>query len=277
MAVQRRYKAGVHKNYDETYKNAIIGSHILNSGDKVVNSFTLIVEKRNIEEQLYLLLGDENGYLINKENQEVPAELTYWKRKIQDAEDVFSALNQDRINRGEMALNEMPHDLLKNKLFAEAYFDVSEKEVEHLKKQMKRYEAAETEERKGKLLNGGPRGSGQLKMGILAVLDGQLVKVVDEVLYIVDEASPYNGMRVVDYRSLVSKPWLQAKELMLNEKRSLGQRLHSEFRYSDLESEWAEYANALIKQKGWEDLFCDVMKGKPLMPKVPKDIKLLKK
>jgi len=57
------------------------------------------------------------------------------------------------------------------------------------------------------MLSRGPIGVGEMRNGILILMDGQAVEKVDGVMVITSEKSPYRGMAVHAYLEFVVKPW----------------------------------------------------------------------
>jgi hypothetical protein len=82
--------------------------------------------------------------------------------------------------------------------------DVAMEELDLVDERLKAIAAAEQRISDKACLEYGPLGIGRLNNGVLAVIDGQNVVVDDEgVLRIVDGRSPYNGMRIEDYKQHV--------------------------------------------------------------------------
>lgn len=116
----------------------------------------------------------------------------------------FENLKVTARREGKTEPAEMPRQLLDEKLRLEAQIDVISERVAEFKQEMAKFEAQEQAEQDAKILQYGPIGSGKLRDGILAEIDGQSIKVSRSGTLVINcPQSPYHKMKVEDYRSHV--------------------------------------------------------------------------
>jgi len=241
---QRRYKIGKHPEYDRFYDKLTMRSPILNqdarnrsidySGYDFSNKSDLLKIKR--------LLTQKHE---NRDRQLVPGKIPGLEKQLEEVEQSFKNLRQRLINEGKSPANNMPKDMQDKKYETEARFDVAKAELELIDKQLKAVKKVEDAKHKEEVLKFGCQGSSKLSNGIIAEVDFQRVKLVDDVPTIVDEFSPYNGMRTADYFSHVVAPWNKLRK-ELPDRLKLAKRLRSEgVKDFNLEEEY----NKRIKDK----------------------------
>jgi len=123
---------------------------------------------------------------------------------------------------GKVEPTEIPQDLAKEQLEAQARADVIALELAFVREKLVEAEARIAAAADDKVLMYGPIGSGRCEP--LVEIDGQAVKADDEgILRINCKKSPYNGMRICDYREMVCKPFQAWQRRPLTpEERALG-------------------------------------------------------
>jgi len=194
-SVQRRYsnhRAPEYKYYNDQFDKFLILSNILN-GDNPIGGRSIIWDRVSIEAEI--------DRLTTKLIPDI-------EKKLQELENSFNGHCEQQINRGYKNPERWPKDLLEPRLKFEAFMDITKREIEVLNEQLKKrfLEPIKQAEEK-RMLERGPLGVGEMRGGILILMDGQACEKIDGVMVITSEKSPYKGMAVSDYREYVVKPW----------------------------------------------------------------------
>jgi len=139
------------------------------------------------------------------------------QEKVNNLEFEFQRYTQRSINQGYAAPEEMPKHLLNDYHEALAWLDIKKEEADKLRKLIKEKETSEKQEmehrRRREVLRFGPQGNGAGNP--LREIDGQNVAIdEDGELGICEEHSPYNGMKVRNYREFIVKPFLKKRSGM---------------------------------------------------------------
>jgi hypothetical protein len=218
---KRRYKVGEHLKYDGIFDALKSKSAILNDRGFAVNFTALQMSDRpGIEGLLRQLVGDEQGKIVDDNGYLTPAAIIAAEEKIKDIEYEFAILKQKHLMEGNAELVRMPVDLEERFFEAEARLDIYLEEADKLKKLLAEIEAKKHTTDDGKVLLYGPVGSIQLRGGIAAVADGQVCKPgKDGIPVITDPRSPYNGMRISDYKEHIVRPWVTERNRLNTERR----------------------------------------------------------
>ena len=213
---RRRYKVGQFPEYDFTFDRLAQSSTILNPGraQNDIHSFGFLERmktRHGLERLLEEWEGDENGdYILDR--KPVPSRLKEAGKVIEGINEAFVTLNQRRVNKGSFPLKEMPNEMLQQLHKAEAAQDIVKDEIKKLQEMLNRVSERVEQETK-KCLPRGPIGSGQLRGGVLVLIDGQeVLPDKQDVLRIHDDRSPYHGMRAADYRETVVPMWRAARD-----------------------------------------------------------------
>ena len=195
-SVQRRYsnhRAPEYKFYNDQFDKFLILSNILN-GDNPIGSRSILWDRASIEAEI--------DRLTTKLIPDI-------EKKLQELESSFNGHCEQQINMGRKKPERWPKDLLEPRLKFEAFMDITKREIEVLKEQLnKRFLEPIKQAEEKRMLERGPLGVGEMRGGILIMIDGQAVDRVEGVMVITSEKSPYKGMAVSDYREYVSKPWI---------------------------------------------------------------------
>jgi hypothetical protein len=188
-----RYQPGQHPEYDHYLAHYRAKSAVLKPGS-YMNQQTWSMSDRA---GLVGLVGEYNGKLIN------------CLALVDGVDDVFEERKMQRRRSGQTEPTEMPPDLLATKFKFEAWADVIQEEIAHLKELLGHFIVREKKEVEDRVLFYGPVGASHGEPTV--EIDGQPCRV-DEDGYprIACKKSPYDGMLVVDYREKVSRPWRQA-------------------------------------------------------------------
>ena len=221
----RRYKIGRHKEYDRFFDLLKSDSPVLNiSGPPNPYSIHLndagalrshLLEREGAKGNIKI----EDGYIWKSETREKSlALLPAAEQMIEAIQTEFEGLKQTATNQGKRPPKEMP-ELLKVKLLkCEARIDIVLSEITTLERFLKKFTDAEEVISAGNILARGPEGSGTLRGGILAEVDGQKVQAdSDGILRIADKRSRYDKMTTADYFERICKVWLRANALLLRE------------------------------------------------------------
>jgi len=110
---------------------------------------------------------------------------------------------------GKQEPGEMPPELLAEKHKLEARADVILEEIARIKELISEFETRAKREKEAMVLKFGPMGTS--KGSPCTIIDGQPCGIDAEGLPRIDcPKSPFNGMRVCDYREKIVKPWRTA-------------------------------------------------------------------
>ncbi len=168
-----------------------------------------------------LSLSDENGLrrgLEEYERRGNPDAASDYYGKIQIAEmaaekkeEEFERFKQQKVNLGYRPPTEMPSDMRERYEEALAELDVVKEEACKIKSALLKWGKKKQEDSDRQVLYYGPIGHG--KGDPLREIDGQTVKQnKNGILNIDDHRSPYNKMRVVDYRERIVLPFIRQRQ-----------------------------------------------------------------
>jgi hypothetical protein len=221
--IQRRYSPSKpeYKIYSDYFDRYLIASTVLNSGERgaIIVQNLSISDLSALKHALFELEGDALGvYETTKAAGAVRAAIPATELKLSQIHERFSAYCYNKEAQGYKKPEVWPPNLLKERLHAEARFDVLRREAEVLHNLIDNYKEKEVAADASKVLQYGPRGNGQLRDGTLESIDDQKVDfTADDILIISDDNSPYNGMRVADYREFVVMPCKAAQNKRIKE------------------------------------------------------------
>jgi len=195
----RKMKQGQEPLYDNYYKIFRNGSWVLNES---------IRQKSPKFAGRLQDLQDTTAYLRDIDEELMPDAL----KELAKVEKQIENYYQERINQGfHVNKDEMPSCCNGQYLKALAIIDVLNEERHEVNILVEVYSKETAKKREYPLLTFGLREAGKLMGGVLAYIDGQKVSVNNAgILIIDDEASPYDGLAVSDYREF-AKAWV-AKE-----------------------------------------------------------------
>lgn len=192
--------------YHDEHDRLMLQSRILNA-DAVPFIGSFIFSKRNIQDELTTLVGEENG-LYTRDHQLMTGQIPYLQEKLDELEKRFNKTNLERELNGLPTYESYPAGLMKEKLKIEAALDVALSEKAFLEERLKTGLDKEEQARKDNILKYGLRQSVQMKDGLIETIDGQSVIYQDD-KPIISEGI-YYGMLVSDYRKL-SNEWLEER------------------------------------------------------------------
>jgi hypothetical protein len=125
-------------------------------------------------------------------------------RRVSEIEQDFEQHKERCRNEGRLVPERMDSVTLDRWLEAIARLDVGAEELDLVEERLKVITDAEQKASDQAVLQFGPVGIGRIQGGILAVIDGQKVAAgEDGVLRIMDSRSPYDTMRIEDYKQFV--------------------------------------------------------------------------
>ncbi len=195
---RRRYKIGRHKQYDGLYDRMLLDSPIINYGGgdhSPMNSAAWV--SKNSPGSVRQALGRKREQYndLEKELEEMTAR-NHAKAEAKILEGYESGIDEN---------------LLEKQLKLEVWVDVLKLELDTLKKWQEEITAGEQEEQERKFLENGPTGSAKLTGGVVAEIAGQRCAVVNGFPTIIEDDSPYKGMKAIDYKNHVAVPYMQTK------------------------------------------------------------------
>lgn len=212
LATNSKYLA-----YHETIDRLMLQSDILNGGGRTLNAASRIYNRGGIEMELLIIRGNKNGGFFKGTN-EYPSHILIAKADLEEMEIKFEKYCERVMAAGRRKPQEMPPEMLEQKLKIEAKLFVLESEAEELDKRLAPYLNTEKEKSDNNVLRNGPRGSSRLKNGVIVEMDGMTVSehlnpVTDEVVFIINDtrAKQYNGYLTADYLDNICRPWAYAK------------------------------------------------------------------
>lgn len=215
--------------YHSHFNRLRLDSQILNSGSEVPNTNTIIWDERNIEIQILIREGDDEGYYY-KEGFKTLALKPSILNDIKEVKEQFKRYQQKRINSGyECPKNvdeNWPSVLLEKRLKLEAELDVVDEEIETLDLMVGKIHERKRQQEIKDVLKYGLKGNIKLwgfkapkpeMIEVIKEIDGQEVRMHNGILIILDDRSPYHGMSVIEYRKLC-KEWKVTQD-EINQKR----------------------------------------------------------
>jgi hypothetical protein len=223
MGSKRRYKIGIHKTYDDCFDRFRLDSQILNSGSAAPGDIFKIIDwsKDSLKSLLLELKGNEEGYFYKPDSQiHQLASIPAIENKLTEIDEEFKRYQQMKVNEGHALPEQMPLELMEQKLKAEAKLDVYSEELEQIQKMLEKCDKKEQEASNKNFLNRKRLGCGKLRCGILISVDGQHVSTLNDVLIIDDDKSPYDGMATSDYFTHICKAHAKAHIQLLKDMRA---------------------------------------------------------
>jgi hypothetical protein len=213
--IKRRYvdqRTPEFRIYTDHFDRFLLNSDIINASSHV-SANTFVWGKSNIEREIKRLETDWIPILKTKEAEIVERFNEYCDR---------------REKSGHERPTVWPPKLLNERLEAEARTDVKRRELEFLKDKLQEmFLEPEKKVAESNVLVKGPIGVGQLRGGVLVMIDGQSVEKINETLVITSVKSPYYGMKVSDYRTHVVVPFAMQRAQIVAE---LGRKRADELR-----------------------------------------------
>lgn len=197
----RRYKVGTHKDYDKHFDAEKVASPLLNPN-------RMEKEPRS-EASLKFFWGMAQKNSVESLLQEYQGHLAKARRKLQAVMDEFE-IAEARAKRLGNAPPEPDKRLVEERFKREAIVDIIADEVAKLEKRFKEFEDREAAKPENQVLPYGPAGAAKCSRmvdGNLASIDGQVVKYNGGEPFIDDKRSPYDKMKVSDYKRLIVLPF----------------------------------------------------------------------
>jgi len=190
---RRRYKVGKFPDYDHRF-DVVKGKSSILAGDSVNHFHMARPQILNSISSIKHYLGQTEALAKTKE-EDLTALISNWQIDLQRA--------------GRPIPAEPPAQVTNQRLTAEAELDILGEEIDWLKKEVAKREAAAKKIIDDKVLEYGPIGCG--KGDPQSEIDGQQVIEKDGELVIDCKESPYDGMKLPDYFSMIVHPFLKAR------------------------------------------------------------------
>ncbi len=225
--MKQRYttKDKEYQTYTDFYIRYKMSSRVLNPND-MPNMDSIFFDKENITTELLTRIGDQFGKYF-RGNTETTAYIPYLELRLAEIEERFKAYQKQRVNTGYPEPQEMPKELLKEKLNWQARLDVTDVEIENLTKRLKSFKDEDEKKEEDHVLEYGLLGNGHFwgsqaptldLINILKEIDGQRITQTSEGLLIInDSRSLYSGMSVANYRALCNT-WRDVQKKRSREK-----------------------------------------------------------
>jgi hypothetical protein len=202
--------------YDRKYMHLKNSSQILgntNTGIGVGSVHNILFDEANLEAVKIELIGEDKEGNYKRKGVDYLAKIPAIKEEIKEFKQRWRSKQMQAINEGEEvpSEDEMPADLLEEKLILEARLDIYQEELAKIQERLDSLDNKEQDKDDQDVLKYGLICTGQLRDGVLVEIDGQNVEKVRGVMIIKDSRSPYNGMSVPDFRQL-AKDWQEERK-----------------------------------------------------------------
>ncbi|MDD3579442.1 MAG: hypothetical protein PHW74_00310 [Desulfobacca sp.] len=208
----RRYRIGQHPEYDRLFDFLKVKSPVLNPKSHAVSETRMAMSSPGgLKSLVYAYEGitdpsSEHYGDIQIDGRWRPGVLKGHEMALFKIDADFEKLQGQARRSGKSEPTALPPDLQEQRLKAEARLDVTRSELEHLKRELAKFEAKEESERRSEILYYGPCGSA--RGDPVRWIDGQnVVRDENDELVIDCVDSPYDKMKVVDYRRHVVEPF----------------------------------------------------------------------
>jgi hypothetical protein len=210
--IKRRYTqkdVAEYTIYSDYFDNFLKKSQILNAGAfGDVTSTMPFWDKNNLLAEILEIEGDDKGNAKYVGREGFPSRLTHAKNQLKELEAQFEAHCDLKENQGYERPTEMGDKTFNRKLELEAKIDIYLREIEALKNALANWKEKEQKTANANALQYGCLSIGQIRNGELVLIDNQKVERINKVLILVEPASPYLGMSVIDYRKM-SERWCE--------------------------------------------------------------------
>lgn len=208
---KRPLKRGKDLVRDDARDRGRINSPTLNGGSLMAAGLSLTQnDRRYLTGQKLELLGNREGFYLRNGTQTM-SEIPVLINKIKQIEAQISdhKFQQERQGRAPS----VPPELAAEQSRLMGTLDVCLEELRDVQRRLDTFVEQEQITDDSFVLAYGPRCTGKLRGGQLAVIDGQNVsRTADGVLIINDLRSQYNGMSVLDFRQLAATWQAERKE-----------------------------------------------------------------
>lgn len=204
--------------YSTVYDRERLRSDILNARSSMHRNLSDVPGLRSELYQLEGQPGKEGFYYHGDARKMKICALQALKQEFVELDRLFQMFRQTKTNEGYPTppneTSAYPPELQKRLQTAQALESVRLEELTWIKKALEKFENQKTAERDRGVLSYGCRQASSLRNGITHIIDGQLCAVnLAGSLIINDEQSPYDGMLVSDYRSVICKLWREQRDL----------------------------------------------------------------
>ncbi len=213
MSIKRRYLPirDSELAYHETLDRLAALSEII-SGSVRPTVYSTIMDKQNIMGLIVAREGNEDRVYYRNGVQQ-PALLPLIEEKLYELNEEFAEVQRSYKKQGKIIPDKMLPDMLDKKLRLEAEMDVNLAELKILTQSLAEFTDKEQIESQERVLKFGLSQFGRLRDGVLVELDGQRISALsDGELFIDDPRSPYNDLKVLEYRRL-SNEWKAARQV----------------------------------------------------------------
>lgn len=208
---QRRYRPGEKPDYDANFDMRKATSPIHFPKNATVENAWVAAEladARGLDDLLAIHRGDENGTYRDQGRKKNSA-LKEAQLLLAKVESDFAHQQGTATNHGRRPPEQMPPELERRRLIAEANLDVVMSEVEKLEDLRAKAAEKQTVSDAGEVLRNGPRGVVKMRDGIASTVDGQKVRRSATGMFVIDDPrSRYNGLLVHRYLSEVCRMWV---------------------------------------------------------------------
>ncbi len=305
----RKYPIGLHPAYDNKFNSAKLHSKILSGGNRPAGDIysANLGDEQTLKSLKIELVGTtmRGTYFDEKRKkqlltlEQLPGSLTdpfYFTGEGRTQKKGYIPSMLDRLKEidAEVQRRQDQHLLTgrpggggmmgfsSEKYRTEADLSIHLEELIEVEKRLARFEKKKRVHENKLMLAKGPTGDGRLRDGVLVLLAGQRVSLVEndgrKLLVISEPKSIYFGMSTQDYFTHVSAPWMKARNYIRRKKQELERELHSKGLSGLFQEQWTEMHNKIMKENPeFKDLFSVKFGSRPPMPAFPKGCKNYKK
>jgi len=189
------------KQYNDYYTQYQVDSIFLNAGNvKYQGTNTKFWDKANLKQELVSYLGNNHGMIVKDGNAQF-ARIPSARQQLAELEANHQRYREHQKNLG-FETADYSNKELDTKLKLEALISVMEGEVEAIEKRLATFEEKVKVVDDSQVLCWGLQGTVRQKGGFPVEIDGQNVSKVGDDYCISDTRSPYNSLKLSQYRKL---------------------------------------------------------------------------
>lgn len=215
MSTKRQYmpreKFPKMKVYHDTIDRLMLKSDILNGSNVRPSIYTRFWTKENIISELNIYTGDKEGGYTNSDGRHF-SYIPFIEMKLQEVEENFKRHIKQMVASGHSKPEEMPRNLLEEKLQLEArQYTLTEEKIE-LERKLKTFTDAEHEIQIKKAINSKPIGSSVQRGGKIILVDFMPVKQNSNGIFYIDcpERPEFDGFSTENYFEFIVHPYKKA-------------------------------------------------------------------
>jgi hypothetical protein len=212
MNIKRRYaNDDTYRAYHESLNRLASQSELLSGSGGRPSVHSTLADRENIVGMIAEREGNTDR-VYYRNGEKMPAIIPSIEEKIHWIDEQYEDYKRSCRREGKEIPDFMPQEMFLRKIRHEAELDVTIAEIKVLKQRLSEFSDAEELQSQEQVLKNGLMQHGKMQNGTLSTIDGQTVSQLhDGTLYINDKRSPYNLLKVVDFRRLAAE-WMSARQ-----------------------------------------------------------------